>query len=99
MTNILEKIIQEKRDTLKEVKKNNSLESLEDKIKTINTFLDFKNAISNNKKISLISEIKKASPSAGILVKDFNHLNIAKLYVDNGTTCLSVLTEEKNFFR
>jgi len=84
MTNILEKIIQEKKETLTEIKKNNSLESLEDKIKTINTFLDFKNAISNNKKISLISEIKKASPSAGILVKDFNHLNIAKLYVDNG---------------
>ena len=97
MINILEKIIQEKKETLTEIKKNNSLESLEDKIKTINTFLDFKNAISHNKKISLISEIKKASPSAGILVKDFNHLNIAKLYVDNGATCLSVLTEEKNF--
>ena len=68
MTNILEKIIQEKKETLTKIKKNNSLESLEDKIKTINTFLDFKNAISNNKKISLISEIKKASPSAGILV-------------------------------
>jgi len=97
MTNILEKIIQEKKEILTKIKKNNSLESLENKIKTINTFLDFKNAISNNKKISLISEIKKASPSAGILVKDFNHLNIAKLYVDNGATCLSVLTEEKNF--
>ena len=97
MTNILEKIIQEKKDTLITVKKNNSLGSLEEKIKTINTFLNFKNAISSNKKISLISEIKKASPSAGILVKDFKHLDIAKLYVDNGATCLSVLTEEKNF--
>ena len=62
MTNILEKIIQEKKDTLKEIKKNNSLSSLEDKINTVNTFLDFKNAVNNNKKISLISEIKKASP-------------------------------------
>ena len=97
MTNILEKIVQEKKETLKEIKKNNSLRSLEDKIKNTNTFLNFKNAINNNKKISLISEIKKASPSAGILVKDFNHLDIAKLYVDNGATCLSVLTEEKNF--
>ena len=83
MTNILKKIIQEKKETLAEIKKNNSLSSLEDKIKTTNTFLDFKNTISNNNKISLISEIKKASPSAGILVKDFNHLDIAKLYVDN----------------
>ena len=97
MTNILEKIIQEKRETLEIVKKDNSLSSLEDKIKTINTFLNFKDTINNNKKVSLISEIKKASPSAGVLVKDFNHLDIAKIYVDNGATCLSVLTEEKYF--
>ena len=97
MTNILEKIIQEKKEALKIIKKNNSLNYLEDKIKTINTFLNFKDTIINNKKISLISEIKKASPSAGILIKDFNHLDIAKIYVDNGATCLSVLTEEKNF--
>ena len=97
MTNILEKIIREKKETLEIIKKNSSLNSLENKIKDINTFLNFKDAIINNKKVSLISEIKKASPSAGILVKDFNHLDIAKIYVDNGTTCLSVLTEEKNF--
>jgi indole-3-glycerol phosphate synthase len=97
MTNVLEKIIQEKKETLEKVKKNNSLSSLENKIKTTNTFLNFKDAISNNKKVSLISEIKKASPSAGLLVKNFNHLDIAKIYVDNGATCLSVLTEEKNF--
>ena len=51
MTNILEKIIQEKKDTLEIVKKNNSLSSLEAKIKTINTFLNFKDTIINNKKI------------------------------------------------
>ena len=55
MTNILEKIIQEKKDTLEIVKKNNSLNSLENKIKTINTFLNVKDAIINNKGISLIS--------------------------------------------
>ena len=98
MTNILKKIIEDKKESLKIIKKNNSLNSLEDRIKTINTFLNFKDTISNNKGISLISEIKKASPSAGILVKNFNHLDIAKIYVDNGATCLSVLTEEKNFF-
>ena len=97
MQNILEKIVQEKKESLAIIKKDKSLSSLEEKIKTINSFLNFKDAINNNKKVSLISEIKKASPSAGILVKDFNHLDIAKLYVDNGATCLSVLTEEKNF--
>ena len=45
----------------------------------------------------MISEIKKASPSAGILVKSFDHLDIAKMYIENGSTCLSVLTEEKHF--
>ena len=97
MTNILEKIIQEKKGALEVIKKNNSLSSLEKKIKKLNIFYNFKETIQNNKGISLITEIKKASPSAGVLVKDFNHLNIAKMYVDNGATCLSVLTEEKYF--
>ena len=45
----------------------------------------------------MITEIKKASPSAGILLEDFDHLDLAKMYKDNGATCLSVLTEEKHF--
>ena len=97
MANILEEIIKEKKDALSIFKKNNSLDFLEKKIQNLNFFNNFKKAIQYNKGISLISEIKKASPSAGILVKNFNHLNIAKMYIDNGTTCLSVLTEEKYF--
>jgi len=97
MTNILEKIVQDKKESLIEIKKANSLDILENKIKTLNNFLDFKQAITKNKNVSLITEIKKASPSAGVLVKDFNHINIAKMYKDNGATCLSVLTEEKHF--
>ena len=61
------------------------------------SFLNFKETIQKNQSVSLITEIKKASPSAGILVNKFNHLDIAKMYVDNGATCLSVLTEEKHF--
>jgi indole-3-glycerol phosphate synthase len=97
MTNILKKIIEDKKESLKIIKKNNSLDSLENKIKTLNFFLDFKDTIIQNKGVSLISEIKKASPSAGILIKDFDHLDIAKTYVKNGTVCLSILTEEKYF--
>jgi indole-3-glycerol phosphate synthase len=48
-------------------------------------------------KISIIAEIKKASPSKGILTKNFNLINIAKQYVEGGATCLSVLTEDKFF--
>lgn len=97
MTNVLDKIIQDKKEALKSIKNNNSLDSLENKIKTIKKFVNFKEAIIENKGVSLIAEIKKASPSAGVLVKDFNHLDIAKTYIDNGATCLSILTEEKNF--
>jgi indole-3-glycerol phosphate synthase len=97
MTNILKKIIEDKKESLKIIKKNNSLDTLENKIKTLNFFLDFKDAIIKNKGVSLISEIKKASPSAGILIKDFNHLDIAKTYIKNSAVCLSVLTEEKYF--
>ena len=97
MTNILEKIVKDKKESLIEIKKVNTLDVLESKIKTLSNFLDFKQTITKNKNVSLIAEIKKASPSAGVLVKDFNHLNIAKMYIENGATCLSVLTEEKHF--
>ena len=97
MTNILDKIINDKKETLISVKKKFSLDFLEKKIKNLNFFINFKKTIQDNKGVSLISEIKKASPSAGILVKKFNHLDIAKMYVNNGATCLSVLTEEKYF--
>ena len=78
------------------IKKRKTLESLNRNIKELK-FYDFKEAIKNNSGISLISEIKKASPSAGVLVKNFNHIEIAKMYIDSGATCLSVLTEEKYF--
>ena len=97
MKNILEKILQEKKENLNLIKKNYSLDSLEKKIKGLNFFYNFKEKIKRNNGVSLISEIKKASPSAGILVKNFNHIDIAKMYIDNGATCLSVLTEEKHF--
>ena len=50
--------------------------------------MTLKNAIQSNKGVSLITEIKKASPSAGVIVENFNHLDIAKMYVDNGCNLL-----------
>ncbi len=97
MTNILEKITKDKKNALAIVKKEKSLDSIEKTIKELKFYSDFKDAIKKNKGVSLISEIKKASPSAGILVNNFNHIEIAKMYIDNGATCLSVLTEEKYF--
>ena len=96
MINVLEKIISDKKESLSLIKKRKTLESLNRNIKELK-FYDFKKAIKNNTGVSLISEIKKASPSAGVLVDDFNHIEIAKMYIDSGATCLSVLTEEKYF--
>ena len=96
MTNILEKIVKDKKQSLELIKKSKSLDVLEKNIKNKN-FYNFKDTIVKNKGVSLISEIKKASPSAGILINKFNHIEIAKIYIENGATCLSVLTEEKYF--
>ena len=96
MTNILEKILNDKKQSLELIKKEKSLDFLEKNIKD-QKFFNFKEAIQKNKGVTLISEIKKASPSAGILIDNFNHLDIAKMYLENGATCLSVLTEEKYF--
>jgi indole-3-glycerol phosphate synthase len=101
MTNVLEEIIKQKKENLKIIKKKNSLSKIENKIKSIDNFLDFKKTIINNqeqKKVSLIAEIKKASPSAGVIIKNFEHMKIANLYYENNATCLSVLTEENFFF-
>ena len=98
--NILDKIIKKKIEKIHEVKKNISISSLLEKIEENNTFVNFKEKIENNiknNKISIIAEIKKASPSAGIIIKDYDPVNIAQTYYNNKVTCLSVLTEE-NFF-
>jgi len=98
--NILNKIINKKTQRIIELKKNVSIESLKKKIDQNKTYIDFKKKIENNilkNKISLIAEIKKASPSAGIIVENYNPVDIAKKYLDNKATCLSVLTEEDFF--
>ena len=98
--NVLEKIIEKKCEKIVNLKKTISLESLDELINTNKTFVDFKDKIQNNlkeSKFSIIAEIKKASPSAGIIIKDYDPVNIANIYNDNKATCLSVLTEEDFF--
>ena len=98
--NILEKIIKTKIKKIDVLKKSLKIDSLKNKIDENKTFIDFKEKIENNinnDKISIIAEIKKASPSAGIIIDDYNPVNIAQIYSDNKVTCLSVLTEEEFF--
>ena len=98
--NILNNIITKKIERIDFLKKTTSLESLNEIIDKNNTYINFKDKIHNNitqNKISIIAEIKKASPSAGIIINDYNPVKIAKIYNDNKVTCLSVLTEEDFF--
>ena len=98
--NILEKIIKKKVEKIDLLKKTINVKSLNEIIYKNNSFIDFKNKIQNNlinKKSSIIAEIKKASPSAGVIIDDYNPVEIAKIYKENNVTCLSVLTEEDFF--
>ena len=98
--NVLEKIIQKKRKKIENLKKTISLETLNKLITTNKTFVNFKEKIQNNikkNKFSIIAEIKKASPSAGVIIKDYDPIKIANIYNNKKATCLSVLTEEDFF--
>ncbi len=98
--NILEEIIKKKIEKIDILKKSTSLNSLKDVIDKNISFLDFKEKIQSNllnNKTSIIAEIKKASPSAGIIIQNYNPLEIANIYNSNNVTCLSVLTEEDYF--
>ena len=98
--NVLEKIIQKKNKKIVNLKKTISLGTLNELINTNKTFINFKEKIENNikeNKFSIIAEIKKASPSAGVIIKEYDPVKIANIYNDNKATCLSVLTEEDFF--
>ena len=98
--NILGKIIKKKIEKIDKLKKSITIDSLKDKISKNKSFVNFKEKIENNinsNKISIIAEIKKASPSAGVIIKNYDPLSIAQIYNNNKVTCLSVLTEEDFF--
>ena len=98
--NILQNIIQKKIEKVDKLKKTLDLKALDELIDKNNTYINFKEKIDNNiknDKISIIAEIKKASPSAGIIIDNYNPVDIAQIYLNNKATCLSVLTEEDYF--
>ena len=98
--NILQNIIQKKIEKVDKLKKSLDLKTLNELINKNNSYINFKEKIENNiknNKTSIIAEIKKASPSAGIIIDDYNPVDIAQIYLNNNATCLSVLTEEDYF--
>ena len=102
--NILEKIIIKKKLELEILKKESPAEEFHKIIENNNKknhYVNFKEKIQQNiknDKISIIAEIKKASPSAGVIIDNYDPIEIAKIYNKNKATCLSVLTEQ-NYFK
>lgn len=94
---ILSRIIEEKRRVVEESKRRVSKEELIKSIKRISVNSSFKKNIARPHHINLIAEIKKASPSSGIIRGDFNPVKIAMTYQAHGASAISVLTDERFF--
>ena len=95
---MLEKIVNNKLKEVEERKKKLPLEVLKEKVSVSGlSSRDFKKSISSTGKINVIAEIKRASPSAGIILKNLDCSSLAKIYQDNGASAISVLMDEKFF--
>ncbi len=90
---ILEEINNVKKEEVKELRKQFTISRFSDFENFNIKCLEFGNAVSNKNNISIIAEIKKASPSKGIIREDFNHLKIAETYMEYGANAISVLTD------
>ncbi len=93
----LKEIVQKKKERLILAKQALAEDQLKEKVNSLSPTRPFIEAINKPRNICLIAEIKKASPSAGIIRQDFNHQEIARTYQDAGVQAISVLTEEDYF--
>ncbi|WP_308389883.1 indole-3-glycerol phosphate synthase TrpC [Acidithiobacillus sp. AMEEHan] len=100
MEDILQKILAEKRSELARRQKRLPLADLASTARLASPPRPFAQSLLDRAaagKAAVIAEIKKASPSAGIICEDFNPVEIARDYAAHGATCLSVLTDESFF--
>ena len=99
MANILDKIIADKRAEVNSRRSQKSLEQLKEQVYALPRCRNFYKAVTkpNARGINVIAEVKKASPSAGIIRKNFDPVAIAQTYERCGADAISVLTDEKYF--
>lgn len=97
--NILDKILADKRAEVSYRKSQTSLEQLKQQIRVKSKCRNFYKAVTgpNSRGINVIAEVKKASPSAGVIREDFDPVAIAQIFEKCGADAISVLTDEKYF--
>jgi len=94
---ILDEIIANKKEELAETKRQAPFADIKAKALGAETTRGFGKVLFSPGEIRLIAEVKKASPSKGIIRGDFDPIKIARTYEESGASCLSVLTEKKFF--
>lgn len=94
---ILDEIIAYKKEELAETKRRKSLADIKAQVAEAEHARGFASALSTAGGIKLIAEVKKASPSKGVICDDFDPVKIADVYASSGASCISVLTEQKYF--
>lgn len=95
---VLSEILASKRSEVDASKRHIPVTVLQERAAELPPPRDFLGALANPPvSPALIAEVKKASPSKGIIREDFDPVAIAKIYADNGAACLSVLTDEPYF--
>jgi indole-3-glycerol phosphate synthase len=94
---ILDTIVAHKREELERNKENTPLQTLKSEILDLPPTRDFKASLTVPGAVSLIAEVKRKSPSKGIIREDFDPVEIAKTYAGNGASAISVLTDHEFF--
>jgi indole-3-glycerol phosphate synthase len=97
MSNVLDQICARKREHVAAQKQKISFEQINQEAAAAKKPRGFINALQNHAKPAIIAEVKKASPSVGVIREDFDAVEIAKIYEQSGAACLSVLTDEPYF--
>jgi len=99
LANILDKIITDKREEVRCRQSEISLDKLKRKVCSLSKCRNFYKAVTkpNSRGVNVIAEVKKASPSAGLIREDFDPVKIAQTYEKCGADAISVLTDEKYF--
>lgn len=97
MSDILSEICETKRDEIAAAKSQTPEAELRDRLADVEPPRDFLAALQSTSGIGLIAEVKKASPSAGLIREDFDPVEIARTYETAGAACISCLTDEPYF--